>query len=106
VIALVFGGRTLRKAARGDRSARPRQGRQTCWRRRCVAKALQVSSHLLGNRKPDYRVSILRKMEAVMLQNRALGIGAQHFDAVDKEGAALIGNELSKRIGVAHPVSH
>jgi len=43
-----------------------------------------------GNRKPDYRVSFLRKMEAVMLQNRTLGIGAQHFDAVDKEGAALL----------------
>ena len=69
-------------------------------------RALQVRSNSLGNRKPDYRMSILRKMEAVMLQNRALWIGAQYFDAVDKDGAALIGNEFSKRIGIAHSASH
>jgi hypothetical protein len=28
-----------------------------------------VSSHLPGNRKPDYRMSILRKMEAVTLSS-------------------------------------
>jgi hypothetical protein len=42
-----------------------------------------------GYPKSYYRMSILRKMEAIMLQNGALWIAAQHFDTVDQEGATL-----------------
>ena len=60
-----------------------------------------VRSNSLGNRKSYYRMCLLREVKAVgnrsqcndaSLQNRALWIGPQHFDAVDKDSAALIGN--------------
>jgi hypothetical protein len=49
-------------------------------------------SNSLGNRKSATAWALCERWKPIVLQSRALWMGAQHVDAVDKDNAALIGN--------------